>query len=120
MRSSDVRRIASPEESLRRAKENEILALDEARIETMQAQADEKEATREISAARARCPTNLIGVDPTLSDEEAQQAISALGLSNDEMAVLSEKKHGHDAAWEDCSWPEKLAMAKMFHDEYTQ
>eukprot|EP00946_MAST-07B_sp_MAST-7B-sp1_P003136 g3136.t1 len=120
VQSSDVRRITSPEESLRRAKENEILALDEARIETMQAQADEKEATREISAARARCPTNLIGVDPTLSDEEAQQAISALGLSNDEMAVLSEKKHGHDAAWEDCSWPEKFAMAKMFHDEYTQ
>ncbi len=117
VRPSDVKAIVSPEESLRRAKENEKLALDEAKAETMQAEVDAEEANRESKAARLRCPTNLVGVEQKMSDQDAQQAISMLGMSKDEMAVLSEKDHGHGEAWQDCSWPERLAMAKMFQSE---
>jgi hypothetical protein len=118
VRPSDIKAIVSPEESLRRAKENEKLALDEAKAETTQAEVDEKEAGREAAAARARCPTNLVGVEPEMSDGDAQQAIAALGMGKEEVEVLSEK--GHDAAWQDCSWPERLAMAKMFQAELSR
>ena len=53
-----------------------------------------------------------------MSDGDAQQAIAALGMGKEEVEVLSEK--GHDAAWQDCSWPERLAMAKMFQAELSR
>ena len=93
------------------------MALEEAKLETMQAEADAKEAAREEKAAEASCPANLVGVDRQMSDEDAKKAIESLGLSDDEMAVLSAPENGHSEAWNDCSWPERLAMAKMFHAE---
>lgn len=115
--SAAMKSILSPQEKLRRAQENEKLALEEARLETMQAEADAKEAAREEKAEKSSCPTNLVGVDQQMSDQDAQKALESLGLTGDEMAILSSREFGHSEAWNDCSWPERLAMAKMFHAE---
>ena len=127
----------TPEEVAAKAQQNAAQAKREAELEMAQAQADESQAEKEeadVDAQEAsgeargdearggegraedeRCPVHALeDVDDSLDEATVKQEMEALKLSDLEMDILSSPQHGHASAWEDCSWPQRLAMAKQF------